>query len=208
MEFSLGREPSSSFMCVLFLSKWSHGYRIFWVIIQKYYCFFYCSSCSSCVLWGLLQVGPCVLLPYPNLCQALPCSLAPQDVSGLSCVSLALALKSTTFQGALVPFIGEGYFEIKIFVLREFIVHGVSLFLCPLGGQSEEKHVYILTYACIYIYISISSVCINTYIKSHLSILAPLIPVQHHTVHSSLSSYLRTFFLGNKKPGSHIYQCI
>lgn len=45
-------------------------------------------------------------------------------------------------------------------VLSELITPGVSLILCPLSGQGWEKHVCILTYACIYVYVYL---CIYLY---------------------------------------------
>lgn len=39
------------------------------------------------------------------------------------------------FQGALVPAIGEWYFETKVLVLSELIATGVLLVLCSLSGQ-------------------------------------------------------------------------
>lgn len=59
-------------------------------------------------------------------------------------VSFLLSPRLISFHQTLIPFIGEWYFEVKIWMLGVLVVNGISLLLDALCGQSQEIYVCLL----------------------------------------------------------------
>lgn len=76
-----------------------------------------------------------MLLSFVCVHVTLLYSLPLLDVSGylvFSCLSPRLI----SFHKTLIPFIGEWYFEVKIWMLGVLVVNGISLLLDAVCGQS------------------------------------------------------------------------
>ena len=135
-------------------------------------------------------VSVCLRQQAPLLFGALPYSVVPQDIWGSFYTFSVLDVEF--LQGALIPFIEEGYLEAPIRTLYVLVATGVSLCLGPPSRQGWEIYTYIPTLAFTYWGLFISaSICMCT--ENHDSILP--IPIQHHKVRPSLTTFLSVAFL-------------
>lgn len=120
------------------------SYVTVWVTIQTSYCLFYCTDCSNCGHWELLQCLLCLFdLPCHFLSTVLTFWYHTMPQAHLL-YSLSQPCNQSLLQGHLVPFIGELYLETKMWM---HIAIGVFLFQGSPRRQTQEIYVCILTHA-------------------------------------------------------------